>query len=261
MSVTSEQADRFVVLYGVPWDTYEGILDALDEHYLRHTYVEGTLEMRALVNGVSWQQYKRFLEALSDYNLRHSYDGWTLELMSPRKDHDWVKSILGRMVETMAYELNIPIQSVGSTTLTGDSVERGLQPDESYYVANESKVRGKSTYDPDFDPPPDLTIEVDVTHSSVKRLPLFAALAVPEVWRYDGQRVIFYRRGKSRKYTETQRSVSFPFLSPADVTRFLEKHTEMDENSLVRSFAKWAMQQYREHTNPQAQNPKKRKGR
>ena len=31
---------EFVVIEGIPWETYEGILDALGEYHLRHTYDE-----------------------------------------------------------------------------------------------------------------------------------------------------------------------------------------------------------------------------
>ena len=44
-------------------------------------------------------------------------------------------------------------------------------------------VRGLKRIDLRRDPPPDLVIEVDVTHSSVPRMPIYAALGVPEVWR------------------------------------------------------------------------------
>ena len=239
MNSISTPASQFVLLYGVPWRMYQGILNALGEYHLRHTYIEGTLEMPALLYAVTWQDYQAFLDALGDYSLRHTYDRGTLEMMSPRKDHDWVKRLLGRMVEQIAYELNIPIQSVGSTTLTGDSVERGLQPDEAYYIAHEAQVRFKKDYDPSVDPPPDLVIEVDVTSSSLDRLPTFAAVGVPEIWRHDDNKVIFYQLQNCREYIEIERSVAFPFLTREVLTHFLDQYGTLDENSLVRSFMDW----------------------
>ncbi len=234
VSVTSEQVDRYVIFYGVPWETYKGILDALGECHLRHTYTQGTLEVPALVLGVSWPAYKAFLEALGDFSLRHTYDGWTLEMMSPRKDHDWDKSFVGRIIETLAFALDIDVQCIGSTTLTGDEIEQGLQPDEAYYIANERLVRDKHTYDPDVDPPPDLILEVDVTRSSVKRLPLFALLRIPEVWRYDGERTLFYQLKQSR-YKEIEHSIAFPFLAPSDIDECLEMRDGIGENAVLRS--------------------------
>ena len=231
---------EYVVFYGVPWDTYEGILDALGECHLRHTYDQGTLEMRRMVYGVAWENYLKFLEATGEYSLRHTYDEGTLEMMSPRKDHDWHHRLIGRMIEAMAFALGIPIQSVGSTTLRAGIGQRGLQPDEGYYVANEPKVRGKDSYDPEKDPPPDLVVEVDVTHTSLPRLPVFARIRVPEIWRFDGRRMHFYRLSRQGKYREVQRSVAFPFVGPADVTRFLKRRHDDDEHSVVRAFVEWA---------------------
>ena len=55
----------------------------------------------------------------------------------------------------MALAFDIPIQSIGSTTLRAAKGERGVQPDEAYYLANEPLVHCKETYEPEKDPPPD----------------------------------------------------------------------------------------------------------
>ncbi len=234
---------EFVVLYGVPWETYEGILEALGECHLRHTYDEGTLEMRRIVEGVTWQDYLKLMDATPDFSLPHTYDEGTLEMMSPRKDHDWVAKLIGRMIEAMALDLDIAIQSVGSTSLrsAGRRDRRsGLQPDQSYYIANEPRVRGKDTYDPEHDPPPDLVIEIDVTHSSVPRMPVFAKIGVPELWRCRRLQVQFYQLLPAGTYEATKQSIAFPFLKPADLMRFIKRYAEIGENALVREFVAWA---------------------
>jgi Uma2 family endonuclease len=231
---------EYVVLYGVPWETYEGILDALGEYHLRHTYDDGTLEMRRILYGVTWEDYLKLLDATPDLYLRHSYDKGTLEMMSPRKDHDWIAKLIGRMIETFALAADIPIQSVGATTLRASKGGHGLQPDQAYYLANEPRVRCKETFDPGKDPPPDLVIEVDVTSTSVPRMPLFAEIGVPEVWRFERGRMRFYRRKSKTQYEAVQRSVAFPFLKPADLMRFVKRRAEIGENGVVRAFVEWA---------------------
>ncbi|MEO8496869.1 MAG: Uma2 family endonuclease [Planctomycetota bacterium] len=226
--------DSYVVLHGIPWKMYEGILDALGEYHLRHTYVSGALEMRSLLHGVSWQDYMKLLDVFGDRTLRHTYDRGELELMSPRKDHDWIKSFIGRMIETIAFSFDIEIQCIGSTTLTGEAVEKGFQPDEAYYVANEAVVRGKKTYDPDVDPPPDLLVEVDVTLSSLNRMPGFAALKINEVWRHDGESMHFYQLTASGDYETLDCSLAFPFVEPSDIDRQLEKLDKLSENTVLR---------------------------
>ena len=231
---------EYVVLYGVPWNTYEGILDALGEYHLRHTYDQGTLEMRRILHGVTWEDYLKLLDATPDLSLPHTYDEGTLEMMSPRKDHDWMAKLIARMVEAFALAVDLPIQSIGSTTLRASKGGRGLQPDEAYYLANEPRVRCKETYEPEKDPPPDLAIEVDVTSTSVPRMPVFAKIGVPEIWRLERGRVRFYRLRSKSKYEAVERSIAFPFLKPADLMRFVKRRAEIGENAVVREFVEWA---------------------
>jgi len=83
---------------------------------------------------------------------------------------------------------------------------------------------------------------MDVTSSSVPRMPVFAAIGVPEVWRIERGRVRFYRLKSKSKYEAVQRSFAFPFLRPADLTRFVKRRSEVGENTVVREFVEWAKQ-------------------
>ena len=235
MSRTADQ-DEHVVLYDVSPEVYAKLIDALPDVRASHSYNDCVLEVSRVLHGVSPDQYREFLEALGDHSLRHSYDGWDLEMMSPRRDHEWLKKLIGRMIESLTLSLDIPIQSVGSTTLRAEGFQRGVEPDECYYIAHEASVRGKDFYEPGIDPPPDLAIEVDVTSSSVPRLHLFARLGVPEVWRYDGTRLQFLSLCEEGTYVEQSHSVAFPFLAPRDIEMFLGQRKTRDENSLVREF-------------------------
>jgi Uma2 family endonuclease len=234
----------FVLLTGVPWDVYERFTDALGDHRLRHSYDRGRFELRKEILGVAWESYQAMLKALGDFHLRHIYDQGYLLLMSPLKSHDWVKRLVSRFLETMTFDLRIPIQSIGSTTITSVETERGFEADEAYYVANESKVRGKMEFEPDVDPPPDLILEVDVTSSSVDQLSLYGAMGVPEVWIHDGESLKFLVRNRRGRYDVAENSRAFPFLAPDDFERFLKRHSEIDETSLTREFAEWARVKY-----------------
>ena len=231
---------EYVVLYGVPCETYEGILEALGEYHLRHTYDDGTLEMRRLLYGVTWEDYLKLLDATADLYLRHTYEEGTLEMMSPRKDHDWVAKLIARMIEAYAFATDFPIQSVGSMTLRATKAGRGIQPDEAYYFAHEPLVRCKDTYEPEKDPPPDLVIEVDVTSTSVPRMPVLAQIGVIEVWRLERGRLRFYRLNSKDEYEVVQHSSVFPFLKPADLLRFVKRRDNIGENAVVREFVEWA---------------------
>src|SRR5262245_33050476 len=68
------------------------------------------------------------------------------------------------------------------------------------------------------------------------RLGIYAALRVPEVWRFDGDQLIIHQLQADGQYIEVERSRYFPFLSGDEVVRFLQQRTQMDENALIRSF-------------------------
>ncbi len=231
---------EYVVIHGVSPTAYERVLEAVGHCHLRHTCDRGDLEILRVLHAVDSEAYRKLIEAIPESYLRHTYDGWTLEMMTPSQDHEWVTGLLRRMVETMAFTLEIPIKSTGSTTLTTASHERGLQPDGSYYIQHESEVRSRDDYRPGIDPPPDLVIEVDVTSSIVPRLPVFVQVGIPEIWRYEKGKIQILCLSQDDDYEVVDRSAAFPFVTVRDLERFLEQRRETDENSVIRAFVDWA---------------------
>jgi Uma2 family endonuclease len=203
------------------------------------TVIESPREQRFVLRNVSWSEYQGFAEMLGERHLRLTFDNGNLEFMTLSHGHERCSSLLGRFVEVITEELDIPLQSGGSTTFGREDLERGLEPDRCYYLENEPLVRDKDEIDLATDPPPDLAIEVDVSRSSLDRMGIYAALRVPEVWRFDGEELHVYGLNKRGKYVEVPRSRHFPFLSLAEVAQFLRRRTEMDETSLVRLFRRW----------------------
>jgi Uma2 family endonuclease len=57
---------------------------------------------------------------------------------------------------------------------------------ECLYIQNQAKVAGK-TIDLRHDPAPDLFVEVDITHTDIDKLALYARMGVSEFWRYNDQ--------------------------------------------------------------------------
>src|SRR5436309_9933478 len=135
-------------------------------------------------------------------------------------EHESYAHIIGRFVVVLTEELGLPIKAGGSTTFRRRKRRRGLEADESYWIVNEPLVRGKDRIDLRIDPPPDLALEVDVTHSSLDRLAIYAALRVPEVWRREGETLVCYLLGEGGHYTVSSTSRAFPGLSPADLMNF-----------------------------------------
>jgi Uma2 family endonuclease len=144
-----------------------------------------------------------------------------MEIMSPSGWHEQVKSIVGRLLEIYCFESEIPVRSFGSVTCKRDDLERGIEPDECYYIRSDPGTG--ATLDLKIHPPPDLAIEVDITRSSIAREPIYAALGVPEIWRFDGKRMTVLRRRADGIYRRAQRSGLLPGLSIAKFNSFLAK--------------------------------------
>ena len=196
-------------------------------------------ENRVLLSGISWATFESLLADTQNHGTRFTYDRGYLEMMSPSREHERLKQLIGRMIEVATEELAIPISSAGSTTLKAEWKERGLEADESYYIANEPRVRGRDEIDLRVDPPPDLAVEVQITAGSIDKLAVYAALGVPEVWWYDVNKLRIYRLQPNGEYVEQVRSPTFPFLPIEEMERFLARRGETDETTWIRSFREW----------------------
>ena len=202
-------------------------------------------ENRVVLRNVSWETFELLLAETVRGGTRFAYDEGVLEIMSPSLEHERIKRLLGRMIETMTLELDIPIVSASATTLRRQLRQKGVEADECYYVQNESSMRGRDEIDLDHDPPPDLAIEVDITSSSMDQLGIYSALGVPEVWMCDGQAIRIYRRGDDGGYLLQDRSSAFPFLPVDQVQGFLDQRNAADETTWIRSFRSWVRQELR----------------
>jgi len=84
--------------------------------------------------------------------------------MTPLYEHENPKIQFDRFIFALAEELEIEIKSAGSITLKREDVNRGIEPDNCYYIQTEPTVRGRQELDLETDPPPDLAIEIDYQH-------------------------------------------------------------------------------------------------
>ena len=182
-----------------------------------------------LLPGASWLDYEAMLGIVGDRRIRVTYDGDTMEVIVPSQKHEQLAQLLGLFVPRLAEELQIPYEPLGMTTWKKASSARGLEPDQCYYFAHEAIVREKAAIDLEVDPPPDLAIEVDITHSSLDRLSIYAALGIPELWRHDGRSLAMLGLGADGQYVAIASSLSLPNLRPSDVERFLERGRTIDK--------------------------------
>lgn len=202
--------------------------------------VKTPAEQRVVLHNIGWNTYERLLADHENYSApRFTYDRGELEIMSPSPEHEAYNRSIALLVEILAAELGTDVYDLGSTTFRREDLERGFEPDSCFYIENEERVRGKARIDLAVDPPPDLVIEIDITSPSFSKLPIYAQIGVPEVWRYDGERLkILVLEGS--EYVETTESTVVPPVTSNVLSNFMEKSTTTKRTVWLEAVREWA---------------------
>jgi Uma2 family endonuclease len=202
--------------------------------------VKTPAEQRVVLHNIGWNTYERLLADHENYSApRFTYDRGELEIMSPSPEHEAYNRSIALLVEILAAELGTDVYDLGSTTFRREDLGRGFEPDSCFYIENEERVRGKARIDLAVDPPPDLVIEIDITSPSFSKLPIYAQIGVPEVWRYDGERLkILVLEGS--EYAETTESTVVPPVTSNVLSNFMEKSTTTKRTVWLEAVREWA---------------------
>jgi len=190
----------------------------------------------------SWDLYQALTREIGDQAIRLSYDGMKVELMSPGPLHEKDKARLERLVAVLTEELMIPCMAMGSTRWERPAAWRGLEADATFYLT-EAKViaaQHRSTDITDY-PIPDLAIEVDYSPAKIDRDSVYVALAIPEVWNYDGDEARFFQLGPDGTYQGVVQSPSLKIRS-TDLADWMQVDAH-DDNHWARLFRAWAANQ------------------
>jgi Uma2 family endonuclease len=209
-------------------------------------------EQRFLLRGIDWSNYRALSDLLTGRHLHLAYDRGNLEFMTISSSHANYGCLLARFIVVLAEEFNLPLGSYGDMTYDREDLDRGVELDRCFYLHNEPLIRGREKIDLAVDPPPDLGVEVEITRSRVSRLSICEALGFPEIWRFNGKLLRAYHRTSEGGYIESEYSFHFPFLKVQEMVGFLQKRTEMEENSLVRHFRDWVKDQIGRASQPPA---------
>jgi Uma2 family endonuclease len=204
----------------------------------------GELASRFLLQNVSWETYESLLADLENSSVRLTYDNGKLELMSPLPKQGREQKLLGRLIEAYTEERNIPIAGFAQTTWRDRSEGKGLEPDECYYIRNEHLVRARDDIKIPDDPPPDLAIEVDVTHNTLNKKTICAALKIGELWNWENERLTVFAWQPNRGYLEVTVSPNLPDLPPNEVSRFMMMRHHMGDTQLIRLFRRWVQDRF-----------------
>ena len=166
------------------------------------------------------------------------YDGEQLEIMVLSLPHEDPKRTLEAIIEMVVLATKATMRRVGATTLKRSDLFKGIEPDSAFYFRNAKLMRGKHELSLPLDPPPDLVLEVAIGRDALDKFPIYAALGVPEVWRWDGQSAIIYRRDGGT-YKESSASAELPPVTSEALTLFVERESEMDNLEWAEMIQAW----------------------
>jgi Uma2 family endonuclease len=187
---------------------------------------------------VDWSEFQAILAELGDSrSTRIAYSNKTLTIVAPLFQHEKSKINLGELVKVLLDELGIGHDVSGSTTLMRKDVDKGVEPDDSFYIQNFSQVLNKDRIDLNIDPPPDLAIEIDLTSKTTTEV--YEALGIPELWRYDqGQlRIDILQDGKYRKVEESPTFPGWPIVDMAQ--RYVVRAREVGRGQAIQELREW----------------------
>jgi Uma2 family endonuclease len=199
---------------------------------------------RVLLRNISWDEFEQILDELGESRAsRLAYYKGMLEIMVPLAGHEDGKEIIGDLVKILLEELNIEFRSLGSTTFKRRDIASGVEPDACFYIQNEAGIRGKKKIDLNFDPPPDLAIEIDITNKSEIKKNSYQALGVGELWIYDG-RSLTINLLQNRQYIESNTSQIFPNLPIIVlIPHYVQASKVQGRNAAVKAFRGWVGRQ------------------
>jgi len=192
-----------------------------------------------ILRGISWDDYEELLAAVGEApGLRISYDQGTMQIMTPSSEHESYVRLIERLVDRVSSKLRIKVLSFGSATMKHSRWRKGSEPDACFYVQSASRIGNRVLLDFTNDPPPDIVVEIDINHDSLSKFPIYAALGVSEIWRYDGQALAIYLL-EHNQYITSEASLALPMLTSAVLTEFLSRSRCEDQYETLLEFEIW----------------------
>jgi Uma2 family endonuclease len=141
----------------------------------------------------TWQDYQFLCASRQDgATPRIRYRDGEIILMSPLPKHGRDANILADIVKVLLDHQGQNYEAFTPITMELPQ-ERGIEPDYCFYIDNWRGAVGKDRINWQVDPPPDLVIEIDVTHYT--NVEDYVAYRVPEVWllRQQGLQIHHYQ--------------------------------------------------------------------
>jgi Uma2 family endonuclease len=130
------------------------------------------------------------------------------------------------------------IEGGASTTFDREDLAQAFEPDACFYFRDAARIRGQQQIDLATDRPPELVIEVDISHPSLNKFPIFAGIGVPEVWRYHKQALTIYKLAGD-SYEEQPASQALPGVTGAGLTLLIADSQKLRRTAWLSSLREW----------------------
>lgn len=204
-------------------------------------------EQRVILADISWQQFEQLLVELGETRqARLTYLRGKLEMMTPVEAHERCSRLIDSLILVLADELATAVTSLTAVILKNAEIGCATEPDACYYL---EERQPQTELDLTHDLSPDLVVEVALTKSSLQKLPIYASLGIPEVWRYittagedmlKGKLTIYQLQDDS--YIERPHSAAFPFLPASRILEFMEQSDSMSLAAALKLLRAWVQE-------------------
>ena len=176
---------------------------------------------RIEIYGVSWECYVTINDALSERSgLKMIFCDGTLTMLKRSRAHLWYAGRLCELAVAVASGVRILWESAGGATFRRKDVNAGLEGDRTLYFGKHAELmKGPRDIDLAVQPPPDLAIEVDVSYTAGAAMAAWGRLGVPEVWRFGpaSDEFGFWLRRGDGSYVSSEHGLAIPVLTIEDV--------------------------------------------
>ncbi|QEH37768.1 hypothetical protein OJF2_63590 [Aquisphaera giovannonii] len=192
------------------------------------------------MRGIDWQGYLTILDMKTDRRFpRVVFLDGEVSFMSPSPTHEFLNDRLRSFLRAVLSGLGIPFLPLGSTTFRREERRGGVEGGQTYYLVNRGHVRDKKRIDLSVDPPPDLAVEIVVTHPADDTLEVYRRLRVPEVWVCTETELVFLVLDRNGHYARTDSSVALPGISAAEIHSWITRGGYDDEGAWDHDLRRW----------------------
>lgn len=186
-------------------------------------------DQRIDLPAVGWKGYCALLKMRGERRFpKLLYLDGSISFVSPSPIHERGGERLGFLVAEVAFALDIPFETTGSTTFRRRAEEAGAEPDKSFYFAQVEQIRGKDQISLLTEPPPDLVIEVVHTHHAETAIEIYRRFGVPELWIWENSTLRILALQPDGLYKEIPTSVFLAPLTAADVAPWISRAQDND---------------------------------